>query len=147
MQKILALILVGFTSPMAFGLAMLTSTPHTPIVVTSDVSLPGDSGPVTMVGPWFSVKYNISTDEMITVVGIQEIVTAMDGSTTSYYFSLPAPLEIAANTTVQTDTHYLGSLKKQEGFNYKVFARLIGWTGPSTGSGAFLRSELSFETR
>jgi len=147
MRKLAFLALGCLVSSAAFASVTLSTAPQTPIVITADLTYQGDTGPVTVQGPWFRVQYQIATDQVITVVGIQEIVTAQDGSTTSYYLRFSGPIEIAANSTFKTDSQYLGSLQQQNGLAYKVTARLIGWVGSSSASGPLLNSILNFSTQ
>ena len=148
MSKPIVLIAICMISSVAFGAGVtLSDDPQTPIVINSDYTYTNYTGPVTVLAPWFNAQYKITTDQLITIVGIQEVVTAANGSTITYNLNFAAPLEVAAHSTYQTETQVLSSLPQQNSTIYSVEARLLGWTGSSSSSGPALNTVSTFATQ
>lgn len=133
-------------SSSVFASVTISTAPQQPVVMTADRVIQGDSGPITIKAPWVSLQYEIRTDKMITIVGIQEVVKYEDGSVTSYFVNFQDPIEIEANKSFKTEIQYLSQLRRQSHFFYDVTARLIGWSGSSSSSGPMLDVQSRFLT-
>jgi hypothetical protein len=126
----------------------LSVTPGNPIVITADSKRPTDKGPVRMPAPWFTARYSLSTDQLVTIVGFKTSVLAADGKRATYNTKLPAT-EIKALSTFTTATQFFDDLpySKGQSLGYLVEVTALGWVGAKTRPGKPLELRAIFQTQ
>lgn len=141
---LLAAVLFFFSSTVFASGVELKALPENPVIVTSDLTIPGVG---IVAAPYFGNFYEITTDRLITVVGIQQVVVAVDGRWIGSFINYPKPFEMKANTSFKTERNFVSEVPAQTSYKYNVHVRLIGWEGSATGNGAPLNTSYSFVTQ
>lgn len=148
MTKFLLMTILCAASVASYADITFYPYPERPVLITSDLVMPEGN---VIKGPYVSFsKYEIFTDEKITLVGFQEIVSSQDGRIVGFYTNYSSPVEIekgSATLTNNSSRHFLSNLPAQKSYVYNIEVRLLGWIGTVQNPGATLNSSFNLVTQ